>query len=256
MMAQTAPDLVGQFNNRKALAAKYMTMAEALKLNEAPQPLSSLGKFYADQSAGLLPQDAAPPQEGTTINLGGGKFEEEFAKTDAQALAQVSSAGVAARRNIGRIDQLDRVLAAAPGGAEAALKKAAGEWGINTEGLDALQSAQAIINSLVPEQRQPGSGPMSDADLALFKESLPRLINQPGGNATIIATMKAIAEYDAEGARIVQAARSGEIDRAQAFEMLQNRANPLDGLNTGTPPPQGGTPRRIEQDGFVIEALD
>lgn len=36
-MAQSAPELVGQFGNRQALAAKYMSMADVLKMNEAPK---------------------------------------------------------------------------------------------------------------------------------------------------------------------------------------------------------------------------
>jgi hypothetical protein len=169
---------------------------------------------------------------GTTINMpgGGGEFEEAFAKLDAASLDSVSVAGMSAQRNIGRIDQLGEALASSPSGAEGALKLAAGEFGINTEGLDNLQTAQALINSLVPEQRAPGSGPMSDSDLALFKQSLPRIINQPGGNAAIIQTMRAIAEYDAAGADIVQLLRSGEIDRSEAFKRLRSRPNPLEGL--------------------------
>lgn len=166
---------------------------------------------------------------GPTINVstGGGKFEEAFAKGDADTINAVYAGGLAATRNMGRIDELERRLAAAPQGAVGAIKQAAGEWGVNTEGLDDIQAAQALVNALVPEQRQPGSGPMSDADLALFKQSLPRIINQPGGNQTIISTMRAIAQYDAEGAAIVQALRSGEIDRAEAFRRLQSRTNPL-----------------------------
>lgn len=38
VMAQQAPQLVGQFANKQALAMKYMTMAEALKANAAPDP--------------------------------------------------------------------------------------------------------------------------------------------------------------------------------------------------------------------------
>ena len=73
---------------------------------------------------------------------------------------------------------------------------------------------------------------MSDADLALFKQSLPRIIGQPDGNKMLIDTMRGIAEYDAEGARIVQRMRLPEGDpnrltRAQAFDALQNRVNPL-----------------------------
>lgn len=209
-------------------------------------PKGSPRPMTAEERAawGISPEDTTPyaigddglPKAigggGVTVNndLGSGKFDDEFAKGDAASLVAISDAGNAAIRNIGRIDQLEGLLDASPTGAGAALQQAAGKIGINTEGLNEIQSAQAIINSLVPEQRQPGSGPMSDADLALFKESLPQIINQPGGNAIIVQTMRGIAQYDAEGAQIVQKLRAGEIDRAKAFELLQARKNPLEGF--------------------------
>lgn len=67
---------------------------------------------------------------------------------------------------------------------------------------------------------------MSDRDLELFKASLPRLINTPEGNRTIIATMRVMAEYDAEGARIVQQVRDKELTNAQAFDALFAREHP------------------------------
>ena len=175
---------------------------------------------------------------GTTINNnmpGQDKFDEAFAAGDAKTLSTISDTGMAAQRNIGRIDELDSLLANNPTGFAAAGKQKLGEWGIATEGLDDLQAAQALVNSLVPEQRQPGSGPMSDADLALFKQSLPRLINQPGGNAQIIGTMRAIAEYDAAGAEIVQRVRAGEMTRSEGFAALQGRVNPLERLKEEAP---------------------
>lgn len=190
---------------------------------------------------------------GVTVNnnMGGDKFGEEFAKLDAKALDTVATSGQAAQRNLGRINQLGELLKSSPTGFEGAVAQRAGEWGIPTKGLDTLQAAQAAINSLVPEQRQPGSGPMSDADLALFKQSLPRIINQPGGNELIINTMKSIAQYDAEGANIVQQLRSGKLDRAQAFEALQNRVNPLDsfkvpGAPAENPMPDQQQPKRLK----------
>ncbi|MBD9528972.1 hypothetical protein [Paracoccus sp. PAR01] len=198
------------------------------------------------QQWGIPPTDQRPyamtPQgpkviggEGVTINnnpSGGGddKFYEQFGKNDADALTGTSESGMAAMRNVGRIDRLESLLASGPSGAEAGFKSMLGEYGINTDGLDTLQSAQALVNQLVPEQRAPGSGPMSDADLALFKQSLPRLINSPGGNALIIQTLRGINQYDAEGAVIVQRLRAGEIDRKQAFDALQARRNPLEGM--------------------------
>lgn len=181
---------------------------------------------------------------GVTVNnnMGGDKFGEEFAKLDAKALDTVATSGQAAQRNLGRINQLGELLKSSPTGFEGAVAQRAGEWGIPIKGLDTLQAAQAAINSLVPEQRQPGSGPMSDADLALFKQSLPRIINQPGGNDLIINTMKSIAQYDAEGANIVQQLRSGKIDRAKAFEALQNRVNPLDSFKVPGAPEENPIP--------------
>ena len=211
---------------------------------------------------------------GTTVNVDAGtkgseKFEEEFGKTDAKLASEVYASGLQAARNMARIDQLDQLLRTAPTGAEGAIKSIAGEFGIPTEGLSDIQAAQALINSLVPEQRQPGSGPMSDADLALFKQSLPRIINQPGGNQTIINTMRAIAQYDAEGASIVQGFRDGAYDRADMFRLLRNRVNPLAnfrapaGAAGGAAPAAGGMPADFaqkygeiaRQNGVTIEQL-
>lgn len=194
-----------------------------------------------------------PPQlvggGGTTVNvdLGGEEdFAKEFAKGDAALAGEIYDTGLKATRNMGRIDQLDALLSANPTGAGAALTQFAGSLGIPVEGLNEIQAAQALINSLVPEQRQPGSGPMSDADLALFKQSLPQIINQPGGNKIIVDTMRAIAQYDAEGARIVQQMRLPKDDpnhltRDEAFNALQNRPNPLAQFQGNPGAAQGAT---------------
>jgi hypothetical protein len=79
-----------------------------------------------------------------TTNVGGDKFDEQFASQDATALAEVGSAGMAAQRNISRIDQLESLLTESPSGFAANLALKAGEYGINTEGLDTLQAAQAV----------------------------------------------------------------------------------------------------------------
>ena len=188
------------------------------------------------------------PLVNVDVGAGDSEFEKAFAKGDAETIATVNNAGLAAQRNLGRIDQLESILSSTPTGMGASLAQAAGEWGIPTEGLSEIQAAEALINSLVPEQRQPGSGPMSDADLALFKKSLPRIINQPGGNQVILSTMRAIAQYDAEGAAIVQRMRlppddPNYLDRGGAMAALQNRVNPLEavkaaggGGDAGAPP--------------------
>lgn len=245
---------------------------------EAPRPMTP-----EERAQWGIPADDARPYamtedgpkliggSGVTVNndLGGDKFEEAFAKGDAAALGAVSESGLAAQRNLARIDEMEQLLSRSPTGLAGVAKQKAGEWGIATEGLDDIQAAQALINAMVPEQRPPGSGPMSDADLELFKQSLPRIINQPGGNEQIIKTMRGIAQYDAMGAQIVQRLRAGEISRAEAFQQLQSRPNPLQGF---TPPQSGADASRqsnaempadfksrfgsvAEQNGITIEQL-
>ena len=206
-----------------------------------PDQTAAMQNYRFMLAQGMDPQtamDRAFSGGGTSIQIdqrAASEFEDAFAKGDAATISDVSAAGMQAIRNIGRIDELDRLLQSAPTGAQGYLKSVAGQYGINTEGLDDIQAATALINSLVPEQRQPGSGPMSDADLELFKQSLPRIINQPGGNAQIISTMRAIADYDAQGAEIVQRLRAGEIDRPMAFQLLQGRTNPLSTFSVQAP---------------------
>lgn len=248
---RTAQWLMSQ--NREDLAQALMTgaldakTAVATALTPAADTRTAMIQNYEYWlTQGKTPEEAQALARagagGTTIDMsGGGKFEEGFAKSDAELLGTVFSTGLQAQRNIGRIEQLDQLLQTSPGGAEAALMQFANEIGINTEGGNAITAAQAIINSLVPEQRAPGSGPMSDADLALFKQSLPRIINQPGGNAIIIGTMKAIAQYDADGAAIVQRMRTGEITRADAFQLLMDRPNPLANFRMPSGGSGGGT---------------
>jgi len=113
---------------------------------------------------------------------------------------------------------------------------------IPTENLSEIQAAQALINQLVPSQREPGSGPMSDADLELFKQSIPRLINQPEGNKLVLDTMRGIAEYDKKGAEIVNQFREGNITRTEAFNKLGERSNPLQDIGFGGEAAAGQVP--------------
>lgn len=170
----------------------------------------------------------------TNLNINGQPTPDPFGNTLAEAeanmFAEFIPAGAAASRNLARLDQLGALLDGLPTGFDAAARQRIGEFGVNVEGLSDIQAAQALINAMVPEQRQPGSGPMSDADLALFKQSLPRIINQPGGNRLIIETIRQINEYDRALGQIAAEAASGRISRDEARSRVQNIANPLEGF--------------------------
>lgn len=206
---------------------------------EATTGMREYDAYAADEKAagrtpiGRLEYEQAIRKAGanSTTNIVGGegdKFYENLDKKNAEMFSALSDEGVRGRGKLAQINRLQGLLSAAPQGGLAALKQAAGEYGINTEGLSDIQSAQALINELVPQQRQPGSGPMSDADLALFKQSLPRIINQPGGNETIVNTMRGITEYQVRMGEIADAVADRSMTPTQGREAIRNLKNPLD----------------------------
>lgn len=217
------------------------------------------------QQAGLQPGTpeyaqfmATGGKEGTniTVNTGeGDKFYENLDKKNAETFSALSEAGVQGRAKLGQIARLDTLLSTAPQGAAAMLKQAAGEYGIATDGLSDIQAAQALINELVPQQRQPGSGPMSDADLALFKQSLPRLINTPDGNRMIVKTMRGITEYQIQMGNIADMVADREITPAEGRRLIRELKNPLEGFGTKIPSAKSGG-RSVVIDGYTIEQVE
>ena len=81
---------------------------------------------------------------------------------------------------------------------------------------------------------------MSDADLALFKRSLPRLINQPGGNKTIIETIRGITEYEIQAGEIADAVADRAITPVEGRKALRALQNPLARFK-GTPDGANGS---------------
>jgi len=232
-------------NGRKDLAEQVLAglpPIEALKaLRESPKANSTIGKLSADLKAGLItPEEYNIAVEGirsggsTNIDIGGiglgDDWEKGANKYIIESYGDLADQGRKAMRSQVEIEQLEQALANSPQGTWGGVVG----WAQNNLGLslDAnasdTQVAQAIISRLVPAQRQAGSGPMSDADLNLFKQSLPTLLGSPEGNRKVIDTIKAIAEYDRQ---IGDIARRVIIDPNYTPEMgdadMANLANPV-----------------------------
>lgn len=164
----------------------------------------------------------------TVNNAGEKEFEKKVGGAQADMFAEIAKDGIAAKSDLASIGELSANLAKTPGGLAGGLQQFALSWGVPLgEGATEAQAANAIISKLVPSQRPPGSGPMSDRDVLLFKDSLPKLVNTREGNALIVKTMQAMAEYRIKQSNIASAAMTGEISRAEATQALNNLPDPL-----------------------------
>jgi flagellar protein FlgJ len=168
------------------------------------------------------------------VNTGDNKFEAKAGEVIANQFAETYKQGQGAVRALGQVNRLDQLLQKTGGGFTPAVKMYAGQFGVNTSGLDDIQAAEAIIQSLIPQQRPVGSGTMSDKDVDLFRQSLPRLINQPGGNQKIISTMRGLYEYDQKLGKIASDALAGKISRERAMQLMNDVPNPLAYLTSGS----------------------
>ncbi len=180
---------------------------------------------------GLSPEDArAMVKSGTSINLGGeGKFEDQLGKGQANFYMKMAEEGVNSTATLGQINVIQALLNNTDTGAAAAWGSFAQQkFGLPTS-TSAAEALNAQINQLVPAQRPPGSGTMSDHDLALFKASLPQLINTPEGNQIILATMRGMAEHKRKLGNIANAVMLGDLDRRVALKQMQELPDPMAG---------------------------
>lgn len=241
--------------------------AESQDWRSEPNAVSTIGKLRADLDAGRITQedfDVATAEDGPLVQNILGEQETEFAKVSGREAAtffsELTKQGVAASRNITELENLEALLSVTETGAGASFKAFLGQYGVNTDGLDEIQAARASINRMIPAQRPEGSGVMSDADLELFKQSVPALINQPGGNQIIIDTIRAINEYDVAVSIISGDALDGRITPAAARKALRELPNPMANFKapTASAPAPSAQPEAapVVIDGITIRRVD
>ena len=217
-----------------------------LTREEAKQRGLPEDRVFQVSSSGKIDEVGRGPLVKNVVGGEQSPFLKKAQEQQASIFGDIKKSGDSARRTLNDITRLGSILDKTPGGIEAGFKLAAGNFGIKTEGLDNLQTAEAIINRLVPQQRPPGTGQMSDADLDLFKKSLPRIINQPGGNKAIISYLKGINEYLIKEGEIASLVLNGKITPEQADQRLLELKNPLEEFKNsaagGLPPGVTVTP--------------
>jgi len=170
---------------------------------------------------------------GPMVQIGGG--ESEFLKVGqaelARNFAEMAQAGRDATSNLGRIKLLDELLDESGTGLSAGFLSRANQYfGVDFRSAPAA-AAEAIISQLVPAQRPAGSGVISDADLALYKASLPAIQNQPNGNKLIVKSMVAITEHNAKVGRIASRALTDpDFSIQQAEEEIAALPDPFESV--------------------------
>jgi hypothetical protein len=172
---------------------------------------------------------------GPMVQIGGG--EGEFVKVGqaelARNFAEMAQAGRDATSNLGRIKLLDELLDESDTGLSAGFLSRANQYfGVDFRSAPAA-AAEAIISQLVPAQRPAGSGVISDADLALYKASLPAIQNQPNGNKLIVKSMVAITGHNARVGRIASRALTDpDFSIQQAEEEIAALPDPFESVRS------------------------
>lgn len=161
------------------------------------------------------------------------KFDEALATGQATMLREAVTQGNNQNAAMSDINRL-RELSASIGqpGVGNTLTRVLGPMlrsvGLAPEGLSDMEAFTALMSRLVPAQRQPGSGTMSDRDVELFRSSLPQIASTVEGRTFILNQMEAIAKYDLERANIARDAITRKITRTQAEERLGALPDPME----------------------------
>jgi hypothetical protein len=237
------PELAGMWANRQVLGAQYVSsVEEALKLSQGPAkpvPLSSAGKFFADQEAGFIPAGTPPPTSGPVVNVNTGENSSAFIKkadeTAATRLGSIVEAGQSAQAFMGDLTALARLAGQINTGKGAQVMATLGPYvealGFSVEGLSEAEAFEGIKDRLVPQMRPPGSGAASDFDARQFLSSLPSLARTPEGNQIINNTLQALYQHRMAASEIASRAFNGELTWQQADAEIAKLGNPYDTFN-------------------------
>lgn len=183
-------------------------------------------------SQGMTPEQARQwVSSGTTVQVGGKAetaFETENAKNQAGFFGGAMQQGLDAKSQLGKIAVMESLLSSGIGGTADAWKAWAQDTlGINVGAGGGVEALNATINQLIPEQRAPGSGSSSDKDIAMFRASLPSLVNSPEGNRIIVATMRGLAEHKIAMGEIATAVAMGNIPREEGLARMAALPDPM-----------------------------
>lgn len=134
-----------------------------------------------------------------------------------------------ATKNLETVDRLEDLLK----GLEPGTFSGIASWVLANTGIDIggggdIQAAQALIEALVPQQRQPGTGTQTDRDAAGFRASLPSIWGTKEGNKVIIETLRGLYDWKTQRANLAMDYLAGDFGEGQqAFKALMDKLEAL-----------------------------
>jgi hypothetical protein len=184
-------------------------------------------------------------------NIEGANAAKQIGDATGKAYGEIQADARNAQQTLARLDTLDDLLARIETGKLAGVKKTISEvgqaLGIDVEGLNETQAFQALTNQLALQMRNPSTGAgmpgaMSDRDREFLLQTVPNLLNTPGGNKQIIAFARVLAKRSQQIAALARDYRrrnGGKMDDNFIDELEQwSASNPL--FNQGESGQGGG----------------
>lgn len=162
-------------------------------------------------------------------------FEQSAGKAQVDRLGKIVEGGSQARQSIMDIGKLREISSRfGSQGSLANTKLALGPYaealGIKIDGLDDIQTFNAIVQRVAPTLREPGSGSTSDIEFKGMLSSLPQLSQNPQARGAVLDMMEAMARDKAARADIAGKILNREIDRREGEKMLRELPDPMTGF--------------------------
>lgn len=205
--------------------------------------------LYTDQAkaAGQQPESFTDWSRGnkaagrTQISIdtkGAGKFAEKANEYQAKRYSDMASAADESVVLRSDVETLSGLLSGIQTGRGAETKLSLAQMakgvGLDTVAdaltggkMNEMEAAQSIMDKLTPRMRVPGSGATSDMEMRVFRNALPSLLKQPGGNAIVADTYRGMLDYQAQVGDIAGRALRGEISQAEADKAIRETPSPF-----------------------------
>lgn len=212
-----------------------------VKLQQQRDALISSGAKPNDSNVMELTNAIAAEGRGTTE----GSFRANIGADQAKVFSADFNDAQAARNDLGRIQQLRQNIQQLPGGLAGGLQAFANGYGIKLgPNASNVEAATALINQLIPSQRQGLPGSVSDYEEKQFRGALPALSNTPQGNQLIMNTIEALAQQRKARGDIATQVMTNKMAPEAGLEALNSLGSPFDEFNKATgqqPAAPGGT---------------